>query len=1597
MNKLNKILFTVIFLVLIFQLGFLLAEFTNPAIEASNTNQNTVTGASAQVEAEEVQYTQKTVDDYSQLYNPDNELIARADEHFKLIDSKGEITFKDDGAGQAGEKIEFGDFANKQTFEVSKTQLNSQITFIPNQNTLLVGDKSVADVYVADSNLKQITDANISLDINGTIDYASFTSKQGGVYSFDYEGKQYSITAQAGDKIIFDPKNKKITGSSLSGKDIGFNLNEEEDNAFAGKISKTRNSISAKDFEIALDENGRIQEINMPNGGTYQDKENKLDYSSKEKFSIFYDGQEIKDYAGNAISINDNEDEFLINSKGLVSVNDLDKKLVYTGKTSGVYNEYDYYNSNFNVEGGEASVSNGKQQVEIKDGLTINKNSLEYSGSEASAFSVSYSIDGSEENKESLAIDYVEKDGKIQTEAIYIQGGKESIINLGNLAEQETKYQEKLKQPTLADLDSAILEQEYLGTSNVQDKAKLAGLYAARGLLAEREINSYQVGQEVFDVSSSGADRIGTIEIINPDGTFMIDGKEYTENELNKFRVSKLTNEELVGAATINEIGFDRTSNQITYKFNDGKEISEKQTILDYYSEDYKTAISYYQESQKDSQLTNTASLAIAGIYQQIGNTGSAKDQYINLLKDTSLDTQSKSLAYKGLISTYFQEGNPNLALSASFEAVNNLPQVSSEYQSMKEINKQLTKSYLETINSAINTEDATIMESWKQKVGLDKTWSEVGLDQPIISWFKEDINFATGFSRDQLSEQQKGILVMENLVDKGYNLNQIKSMSNAQISEALELNDMTTTNSIRSAIQTAFQNPDVINLANGAKQSFDFETGTGYVDKSFLDKNWAENILANTNVKTTAETALIIGVPTAIGTKLATNAILSSSIAETTLGKALVTPITTKTITGLVENFRTQSLIKNLGTENGAVFGKTTLGNSKIASLEFADTSAVKSFINKIVVGEEALSAGKSGKISIVSSDKLTGQYLLEMNGQQFLTRVAGQDVSSVMNSQLFLNPAREPLLLTSANWGKSPGEYTAYRAASSENLLDPYSTGAIYTAQSAEDAALYTMTPNAKLYELKVNPVNPFDVSQRQNAEVLTRFLAENINPELKDPAMFKALSETYMKNGVTSVTPEMKKWLMDQGYDSIYHPTESGLTGTKASLVVLDSEIITDVSPVSTLVSQNTMTPEEVLIKMAEIQSKIQGDGEIIPIVGDPSVPVELTPSYFTPGRFNVGAETGLPLQMDSAGNVILYRNAEFKDLLLKEGYTATMQDLRTASEFHGGTDNALPTSADPNLQINVREGYYRMEFRIPAEDLLAAAKRGEAIIGNLGESEIVLAPQFAKNYVSKIGIRQGGEYVYETVAPAATETLLTSLDNYEAGNRLMQLNANPAEASMQKEFLFKVQEEKLPVYSINQYGVTMDTKQLFGRRWSIPKPYEEWSNIAELRATGLPTDIQSYAELRDVANIGRAFNLNTHLEGGEFILYGAPASGKYIWTLDADGNMNIGLRLDQAGPSDWKPSPYVYRSSGSSEDKILPHPALSGGNKVFGAGEVVFENGEVSEVNAWSGHYVDKVGSKEFNENAVNAFRLYAESNGLKLKPNVRFVTSSPGAQ
>lgn len=108
----------------------------------------------------------------------------------------------------------------------------------------------------------------------------------------------------------------------------------------------------------------------------------------------------------------------------------------------------------------------------------------------------------------------------------------------------------------------------------------------------------------------------------------------------------------------------------------------------------------------------------------------------------------------------------------------------------------------------------------------------------------------------------------------------------------------------------------------------------------------------------------------------------------------------------------------------------------------------------------------------------------------------------------------------------------------------------------------------------------------------------------------------------------------------------------------------------------------------------------------------------------------------LKIDEVWRVVLMRVADDEIHLIKEGQSfAWIEDLLRTSEFHW-YGNWVPTSSFWNWaeQFRRTEKYKVIwEFRIPIEDLKRIFREWKAVIWNVWEWEIVLAPEVAKEYL------------------------------------------------------------------------------------------------------------------------------------------------------------------------------------------------------------------------------------------------------------------------
>jgi hypothetical protein len=150
---------------------------------------------------------------------------------------------------------------------------------------------------------------------------------------------------------------------------------------------------------------------------------------------------------------------------------------------------------------------------------------------------------------------------------------------------------------------------------------------------------------------------------------------------------------------------------------------------------------------------------------------------------------------------------------------------------------------------------------------------------------------------------------------------------------------------------------------------------------------------------------------------------------------------------------------------------------------------------------------------------------------------------------------------------------------------------------------------------------------------------------------------------------------------------------------------------------------LSPKDILREVGRLSNELVGGNH-------PAVPdIGLADGTFA------GSGT---LNMDEEGNVVLIRVADSESHLTKNWTNVGIKEMIDTSVYHGG-GQGLPTSGFTkwtNSFGSTRENKVVGTFRIPAKDFLDMVKRGDAVLGNIGEGEIVLNPSAAQKYLSNI---------------------------------------------------------------------------------------------------------------------------------------------------------------------------------------------------------------------------------------------------------------------
>lgn len=144
-------------------------------------------------------------DGSSILKDSEGKIVAQISEGFKVdSDGKDFITFVNEG--EEGSLV-IG-------FSIYKLKQNSKLSIFRREKGISLHLEGEGSLRVLGGTLNNVRNTHLLLDENNDIEYAKFTSVEGGSYSFSYDSKSYKFEVNSGAEIEFDPKESKISGKN---------------------------------------------------------------------------------------------------------------------------------------------------------------------------------------------------------------------------------------------------------------------------------------------------------------------------------------------------------------------------------------------------------------------------------------------------------------------------------------------------------------------------------------------------------------------------------------------------------------------------------------------------------------------------------------------------------------------------------------------------------------------------------------------------------------------------------------------------------------------------------------------------------------------------------------------------------------------------------------------------------------------------------------------------------------------------------------------------------------------------------------------------------------------------------------------------------------------------------------------------------------------------------------------------------------------------------------------------------------------------------------------------------------------------------------
>ena len=613
-------------------------------------------------------------------------------------------------------KLYFGLQIKDTDYRIGKFKFESSLTdeihYSINENGVeefkILGD--FVSVQIEDEKYNGITGTdgkNVVFRVNsdGEVEYAEFISVKGGVYNFNFNGNDYSFRSKYNGKVFFDPKNNKISGDKaiLDYYDKGFSNNFKID--------------SSRPFSIEL-KNGNPNKINLEDGATF------IQFgeftSTKGPLTVFLDGENIKDFNGNAISFN-NED-FKTNLKGFVRAVGIEGTIDYEGLSQNAYTEFNRDLVHFEVQEGDARIDNGKHEILVEDGkakLRVKNGNVD----NPTSFSFSSYDEGKEikgyldELGDKYSITSYDNNGQLKTISIPLSefdasfsGSSAELLNLASQEELIPSLEKRLQE-----IDDAISQEreklKELGLENSKELESLEfqkiigekSLSVARGLSLESSIDDIRnyvgnvknaelktnaemlLGDWIIKNTDSEVPNIPRItratirDIIDDTITSTIDLEVKQNGEISAYYIYGKRYEFNGDETIIPEDLIGNSRSLIEHIINKGNKLEnldsfysarlESENIgFSIDSSEYKTIASQYEEARKwltdvkinaDEKLSGIADLTIARSYDALEGSHKVIQEYERIIgenKNPSIKSEASRLIGVTLFSEFPRE-----------------------------------------------------------------------------------------------------------------------------------------------------------------------------------------------------------------------------------------------------------------------------------------------------------------------------------------------------------------------------------------------------------------------------------------------------------------------------------------------------------------------------------------------------------------------------------------------------------------------------------------------------------------------------------------------------------------------------------------------------------------------------------------------------------------------------------------------------------------------------------------------------------------------------------------------------------------------------